>query len=250
MKWPRRIQQCKALVAEMKSLQQNPTRWNPSTEDRQLSHISIGSDKGEMEFTEYTGEEHQETVRRVGLRHDTEDTDQGDGYQHSGKTSTCDVSSSKPIDRCGDDQDDDQLNTIGDAGDGEWVGNTCRLEKVCCVCVELGSVWCMRRGQRACQSETQDLLTGQSPGADNRTSLITISSTLHVSTGIAHPVHASENTVPLLLFMLLSDLLLMCDRLNQDLILGIDIVLFHTPVDESHALFGFRFLVTRCTPGG
>jgi hypothetical protein len=92
-----------------------------------------------MGFTEYTGEEHQETVRRLGLRHDTEDTDQSNGYQHSSKTSTCDVSSSKPIHRSGDDQNNDQLNTVGDAGDCEWVGNTCRLEEVCCIGIELES---------------------------------------------------------------------------------------------------------------
>jgi hypothetical protein len=71
---------------------------------------------------------------------DTEDPDQSHGYQHSGKTSTCDVPSSKPVHRSGDYQDDNQLDTIGDAGDCEWVGNTCRLEKVCGVGVKLGLV--------------------------------------------------------------------------------------------------------------
>lgn len=132
-------------------------------------------------LTENTGEEHQQTVRRFGLRHDTEDPDQSDGYKHSGQTSTCDVPSSKPIDRGGDYQDDDQLDTVRDTGDREWVGNSCRLEEVCCVGVELELVNCSRQDERTHQSQTQDLLTCQRPGANNRTSLFTVSYTVHYS---------------------------------------------------------------------
>ena len=100
----------------------------------------MASQNPEKPLTEDAGEEHQETVRRLGLRDDTEDPDQSDGYQHSSKTPTCDIPSSKPINRGGDNQNDDQLNTISDAGHCEWIGDTCRLEEVCCVGVKLVSV--------------------------------------------------------------------------------------------------------------
>jgi hypothetical protein len=110
------------------------------------------------------------------LGDDAQNSNQSDGDQHRAETTTGDIPSSKPIHRGGDYQNDDQLDSIGDACDSERVGDTGGLKKVCGIRVELIISSYCKLIEETDQGKTEYLLTGQCPGTDNGSSLAVISS--------------------------------------------------------------------------